>query len=49
LYQGSLHLIQGLLSSSDLRAFHVVPGAGHWVQFENAETFNALLLNCLAD
>ena len=49
LYQGSLHLIQGLLSSCDLRAFHVVPSAGHWVQYENAETFNALLLNCLAD
>lgn len=28
--------------------FHVVAGAGHWVQYEAAEAFNALLLDHLA-
>lgn len=27
--------------------FHVVPGAGHWVQFEAPEAFNTILLSCL--
>ena len=49
LYQGNLHLIKALLSGCDLRAFHVVPDAGHWVQYEKAEAFNELLLNCLTD
>ena len=49
LYKGSLHQIQTLLSGCDLRAFHVVPDAGHWVAYENAHTFNELLLNCLTD
>ena len=49
LYRGSLHLIQGLLSACDLRAFHVVPQAGHWVQYEKPRAFNELLLNCLTD
>ncbi len=47
LYQGSLHLIKGLLSNCDLRAFHVVPGAGHWVQYEQDLAFNQLLLHSL--
>jgi 2-hydroxy-6-oxonona-2,4-dienedioate hydrolase len=29
-------------------AFHVIPKAGHWVQYEVAEVFNALLLEVLA-
>jgi pimeloyl-ACP methyl ester carboxylesterase len=49
LYKGSLHQIKALLSGCDLRAFHVVPDAGHWVQYENAEAFNQVLLTCLAD
>jgi pimeloyl-ACP methyl ester carboxylesterase len=28
--------------------FHVVAGAGHWVQYEAASEFNRLLLNFLA-
>jgi len=35
----------------DLRpdiAIHVVPGAGHWVQYERAEAFNTILLGQLA-
>jgi pimeloyl-ACP methyl ester carboxylesterase len=49
LYQGSLDRIQGLLSACDLRGFHVVPDAGHWVQYEQAERFNQVLLHCLQD
>lgn len=49
LYQGSLDRIQGLLSACDLRSFHVVPDAGHWVQYEQAERFNQVLLHCLQD
>jgi pimeloyl-ACP methyl ester carboxylesterase len=49
LYQGSLDRIQGFLSACDLRGFHVVPDAGHWVQYEQAERFNQVLLHCLQD
>ena len=48
LYQGSLHQIKALLSGCDLRAFHVVPDAGHWVQYERPQPFNAVLQTCLA-
>ena len=48
LYRGSLHLIQGLLSACDLRGFHVLPDAGHWVQYEQPEAFNKLLLQSLS-
>ena len=47
LYQGSLHLLPDLLSGCDLQQFHVIQGAGHWVQFEAAQTFNKTLLQCL--
>ena len=47
LYQGSLHLLPDLLSGCDLQQFHVIQGAGHWVQFEAAHTFNETLLQCL--
>lgn len=30
-------------------AVHVIPGAGHWVAYEAADAFNALLLDILAD
>jgi 2-hydroxy-6-oxonona-2,4-dienedioate hydrolase len=43
LYKGSLHLIPGLLSNCDLRGFHVVPDAGHWVQYEQPALFNTIL------
>ncbi|NKB48356.1 MAG: alpha/beta fold hydrolase [Alphaproteobacteria bacterium] len=29
--------------------FHVIPDAGHWVQYEASQTFNALLLDMLAE
>jgi pimeloyl-ACP methyl ester carboxylesterase len=48
LYKGSLHRIQACLSGCDLQGFHVVPEAGHWVQYEQAEYFNQLLLKCLS-
>jgi pimeloyl-ACP methyl ester carboxylesterase len=47
LYQGKLHLIPDLLQGCDLKQFHVIQGAGHWVQFEDAEAFNQTLLKCL--
>ena len=49
LYQGSLHQIKAMLSGCDLRAFHVVPEAGHWVQYERPQAFNAALQSCLSD
>ncbi len=30
-------------------AFHVIPDTGHWVQYEAADTFNAILLKLLAE
>ena len=47
LYQGKLHLLPDLLQGSDLKQFHVIQGAGHWVQFEEAQAFNQTLLKCL--
>ena len=47
LYQGSLDRIEGLLAVCDLRSFHVVKDAGHWVQYEQAEAFNQHLQQCL--
>ena len=47
LYQGKLHLLPDLLQGCDLKQFHVIQGAGHWVQFEEAEAFNETLLKCL--
>jgi pimeloyl-ACP methyl ester carboxylesterase len=47
LYKGSLHLIPGLLSACQLQSFHLVPDAGHWVQYEQPELFNAILQDAL--
>jgi pimeloyl-ACP methyl ester carboxylesterase len=47
LYTGKMDLLQDRLSACQLKSFHVVPGAGHWVQFEQADAFNKLLTNCL--
>lgn len=47
LYRGSLPLIQGRLSACDLRGFHVLPDAGHWVQYEQPQAFNRVLLQSL--
>ena len=32
----------------DFRGMHLVPNAGHWVQFEQPEAFDAALLAALA-
>jgi len=44
LYEGSLHLLPELLAGCQLMNFDIIEGAGHWVQFEAADTFNQLLL-----
>jgi pimeloyl-ACP methyl ester carboxylesterase len=44
LYEGSLHLLPELLSGCQLMNFDIIEGAGHWVQFEAADTFNHILL-----
>jgi 2-hydroxy-6-oxonona-2,4-dienedioate hydrolase len=38
-----------LRSAQPAARFAVVPGAGHWVQFESADRFNALLAQFMAD
>ena len=38
-----------LAQAPDFRRLTLVPGAGHWVQFEAAEAFNAALLQVLAE
>jgi pimeloyl-ACP methyl ester carboxylesterase len=47
LYKGKMDLLKDRLSACQLKSFHVVPGAGHWVQFERAPAFNQLLMQCL--
>jgi pimeloyl-ACP methyl ester carboxylesterase len=47
LYTGKMDLLKDRLSACQLKSFHVVPGAGHWVQFERAPAFNQLLMQCL--
>lgn len=39
---------EALRAADPTLPFHVVPGAGHWVSYEAADTFNALLPNLLA-
>jgi 2-hydroxy-6-oxonona-2,4-dienedioate hydrolase len=48
LYRHRLPLIQQVLSTaSDFRSLELLPEAGHWVQFEAAEAFNAALARAL--
>ena len=47
LYKGKMHLLPERLSQCHLKSFHLVHNAGHWVQFEQAQAFNALLQDCL--
>lgn len=35
-------------AAPDFRGMHLVPNAGHWVQFEQPEAFDAALLAALA-
>ena len=36
-----------LQTARDFRGMTVVPGAGHWVQYERADAFNAALMAAL--
>ncbi len=48
LYRHRLPLIQRVLSTApDFRSLELLPAAGHWVQFEAAEAFNAALARAL--
>lgn len=50
LYRHRLPLIHRVLSSAPgFRSLELLPDAGHWVQFEAAETFNAALARALQD
>jgi 2-hydroxy-6-oxonona-2,4-dienedioate hydrolase len=40
--------LRGAFAGCDLRSLTLVPDAGHWVQYERAEAFNAVLLAQLA-
>ena len=48
LYKGSLHQIKAALAGCDLKDFQVVPDAGHWVQYEQAEVFNQIVKQWLS-
>lgn len=48
LYQGQMDEVRAVLQTArDFRDMTVVPGAGHWVQYERPEAFNAALLAAL--
>jgi pimeloyl-ACP methyl ester carboxylesterase len=49
LYRGRLPELQVAMQSLPAHAgiWHTMPGAGHWVQYEAAESFNAALLTTL--
>ena len=47
LYGENLAQIPQALSGCQHVGFHVVPDAGHWVQYERPEAFNAVALACL--
>jgi 2-hydroxy-6-oxonona-2,4-dienedioate hydrolase len=50
LYRHRLPLIRQVLSSAPgFRSLELLPDAGHWVQFEAAEAFNAALARALQD
>lgn len=47
--RGALEARRAALQAADPGLpFHVIPGAGHWVSYDRAEAFNALLLRLLA-
>lgn len=48
LYEGKLDALEEALAvAPDFRGLHLVNGAGHWVQFEQADRFDAALLRAL--
>ena len=49
LYRHRLPLIRQVLSSAPgFRSLELLPDAGHWVQFEAADAFNAALARALS-
>jgi len=50
LYRGRLPELQAALQNLPVKRgqWHTVPGAGHWVQFEDSQGFNAALLSTLS-
>jgi pimeloyl-ACP methyl ester carboxylesterase len=50
LYRGSLGEIRARLGSAPrFQELFVIPGAGHWVQYEEPQAFAAVLRTCLAE
>jgi len=47
LYLGKMHLLPARLSACKLQSFQSIADAGHWVQYEQAESFNRALQTCL--
>ena len=50
LYKSWIHQLEAAFAATapDFRGMHLVPHAGHWVQFEQPEAFDAALLAALA-
>lgn len=49
LYRGRMDLVgQALREAPGFASLALLPGAGHWVQFEDPSTFNRLLIDALA-
>ena len=50
LYKGKHDALREILSRvQDLREIAIIPGAGHWAQYERADAFNATVLRMLAE
>ncbi len=47
LYGDNLARIPEVMAGCRHVGFHVVPDAGHWVQYERPEAFHAVAMNCL--
>ena len=47
LYGDNLAKIPAVMSRCNHVGFHVIPDAGHWVQYERPEAFNEVALRCL--
>ena len=47
LYKEKIHLVKDKFENCNFRDFKVIPDAGHWVQYEQANEFNIHLLNIL--
>lgn len=48
LVEERLYRVPEVLNQCRLVSFHVVPQAGHWVQYERPDAFNKVALRCLA-